>query len=195
MTSKNFCDYTIQKRSPYVFVCSHPTYHDVRARELLTPTSPEGRLFTNILQERGITRDMCSILCVSRYRPAKGLFMAHPSQQLSQEIECLREKIATLKPKCVVTLGDYASWALLPFDWPTKRGKGHIKFAEGSFNMRGFVFESEYVDAPVVASVSIEDIQNAWVPWRVLLSLDVQRAKDITRKGFQRPERNVEILV
>lgn len=58
---------------------------------------------------------------------------------------------------------------------------------------RGYVFDSEV--GPVVATVDPADINKVWVPWRMLLSLDIQRAKDIAKDGLTRPERNVEVLL
>jgi hypothetical protein len=61
------------------------------------------------------------------------------------------------------------------------------------FNLRGFVFQGSFGGVCVV-SVNPEDVVSMWVPWRMLLSCDIQRAKDIEEKGFERPERKVEIV-
>ena len=58
--------------------------------------------------------------------------------------------------------------------------------------MRGYVFDDKI---PILLTIHPEEVQKEWLPWRVLLSLDLQRAKNIVKKGFERPVRNVEILI
>lgn len=186
--------YTLNPNSEYVFVCEGPSYQDLKSKQLLTPWSPAGKVFKAALAERGIIAQKCSVLAVSRARPFGGAFHAHNNNTLSAEIAELRKTLGKLNPKVVVAMGDYAAWALLPNDWPTKRNTGRIKDAEGMLDMRGFVFTSQYTPAPVVATVDPELIHKMWVPWRVLFSLDLQRAKNITKEGFTRPKREVEIL-
>lgn len=63
----------------------------------------------------------------------------------------------------------------------------------GVMNVRGYVFDTDA--GLVLATVDPEEVHKNWTPWRVLLSMDLQRAKDIHKNGFERPKRNVEVLV
>lgn len=191
---KYFCPYTLTKSPDFVFICEGPSHADLRNKTLLTHWSPEGKVFKEALAERGIIQSKVSLLAVSRYRAPGGSFHAHPRQRLSDEISVLRDTLKSLSPRVVVAMGDYAAWALAPDEWPTKKDSGRIEDATGVMDMRGFVFDSPFTDAPVVVTVEPGMVQKSWVPWRVLFSLDLKRAKEIVREGFERPVREVVIL-
>lgn len=91
------------------------------------------------------------------------------------------DQLVDLQPSVVVTLGDSALKLLVP-DAP-----------KNTMNVRGYVFDTPY-GFPVLASVDPEMVSKNWTPWRVLLSMDFQRAKDMRKKGWQRPERRVVVV-
>ena len=92
-----------------------------------------------------------------------------------------KSKLAELKPSVTVALGDSAL-RLLVDDKPPN-----------VLQSRGYLFETEL--GVVLATVDPANVHKNWTPWRVLLSMDLQRAKDINKNGFQRPVRNVEVLL
>lgn len=81
-------------------------------------------------------------------------------------------------PTVIVALGNKAL-KLFAGDWDVR-------------SVRGYVFDNAL--GPVLATCDPEDVHKEWTPWRVLLSLDLQKAKNIHKHGFKRPIRDVEIV-
>jgi hypothetical protein len=90
-------------------------------------------------------------------------------------------QVAALNPSVVVALGDSALRLLL--DEP----------APPVTQCRGYVWETSL--GPVLAAIDPAVVHKTWTPWRMLLSLDLLRAKKIQRSGLTRPVRNVEVLM
>lgn len=106
--------------------------------------------------------------------------------------------LSRLKPSIIVALGNEAAWSLVD-DWPDTRGaeglehRGNIFGATDIENRRGYVFDSRF-DCPVIVTVHPANIARTWVPWRVLLSYDLQRTKELHDEHLCRPERKVELV-
>lgn len=156
-----------------------------------------GRLLDDCLAEAGILRADINILNTVREKPPGNVFAAHPRALIEAEIAHLHATLRTLLPKVIVALGNEACHALVP-EWPDGRSgrdlvhRGDIKGAQDIEARRGYVFDSPF--APVVATVHPAFVARTWTPWRVLLSYDLQRAKEVERNGLVRPTRNVEIV-
>lgn len=94
--------------------------------------------------------------------------------------------------KVVVAFGNEALKLFVEDAWDVKQ-------------TRGYVFESGGYKTPIVPTIDPTFINKAWVPWRMLLSLDLGRSKEICkmvdthqigRQGFNqcRPLREVIVL-
>lgn len=82
---------------------------------------------------------------------------------------------------CILALGDDAAAALIP-SW-----QGTVQ------ERRGYIFETAG-GIKVVPSVHPEFAAKSWVPWRMLLSYDVERAKEENKSAaLNRPAREVYV--
>ena len=166
---------------------------DVRAGRLLS--GRDGRLFDDCLAEAGLTRAKVNVLAVTRHRAA--VFAAHPRAELEAELSELHRTLRRLKPSVIITLGAEASHAVIP-EWPDARRDGRlthvgdVKRATDIESRRGYVFDTPF--GATVTTVHPWQVGKTWVPWRMLLSYDLQRAAEISRDGLIRPTRDVEII-
>jgi len=160
---------------------------------------PAGKILDDCLSEAGLRRESLNILNVSRIRPKANLFHLHNRGILEQEIIYLRATLRRLKPSVIIALGNEAAWTLVG-DWPDTRvprvgleHRGNVFGACDIENRRGYVFDSEF-DCPVIVSVHPAAVARTWVPWRVLLSYDLQRTKELHDEHLRRPSRQVELV-
>jgi len=86
-----------------------------------------------------------------------------------------------VKPSVIVALGDDVAKALLP------------EYDLKAVDCRGYVFDSPF-DCPVIVTVHPATVARTWVPWRVLLSFDLQRTKELHSEHLCRPSRQVELV-
>jgi len=158
-----------------------------------------GEILDSCLSEAGLRRESLNILNVSRERPKGNLFHLHRRDELEEEIARLKLTLHRLKPSVIVTLGNEAAHALVE-GWPDTRvpgvgleNRGNIFGATDIENRRGYVFDSEF-DCPVIVTVHPAAVARQWVPWRMLLSFDLQRTKELHDAGLRRPQRQVELV-
>jgi len=71
-----------------------------------------GRLLDNYLQRAGIPRESCMIGNVCAYRPDNNDFSTLPSELVVRGIAALKEKIRSVRPNIVITLGNEPLFAL-----------------------------------------------------------------------------------
>ena len=200
MTNWGRCDYYIPPKfnGGMVFCGRDPGEQEVRHGTPLYPEAPAGRILAECCVEAGISREDVAILNVSRNRPPGNKFEAHSRESLDAEIRHLHATLDRLKPRVIVTLGNEAAHAIIE-GWPDGRDRdgflthrGNIKSASDIEQRRGFVFDTRW--GPTVATVHPASVARDWTPWRVLLSYDIQRAKEILRDGLVRPTRIVEVV-
>jgi len=157
-----------------------------------------GKIFDDCLSEAGLPRSRLNILNVSRIRPQANLFHLHRRDELEAEIAHLRLTLHRLKPSVIVALGNEAAWTITP-EWPDTRGRSGLEHRGNIFgacdieNRRGYVFDSEF-DCPVIVTIHPAAVARTWVPWRVLLSFDFQRAKELHDGHLRRPHRQIELV-
>lgn len=168
-----------------------PSSQDLLKRKLFWEFSPAGSVLKNALAERGLRREKLNLLVVN---PTKDY------EKTDENIEKLRIELQRLRPSVVVAFGNEASWTLCPTDWPTGKSSGRFSYGGGWRNatgieeLRGFIFDSPFLDCPVLPTMHPLDVVKSWTPWRVLLSLDLQRAKTLAKDGFERPLRKVMVI-
>ncbi len=97
------------------------------------------------------------------------------------EASQLKKLSSMARPKIIVALGDDVARALLP-DYDLK-----------AVDCRGYVFDSEF-SCPVLVTIHPATVARTWVPWRVLLSFDLQRTKELHDEHLRRPQRQVELV-
>lgn len=88
------------------------------------------------------------------------------------------------RPHAVLALGNPAAATCIPtFD-----------ARDGVHRLRGYIFEG-VGGVKVIPSVDPETAAASWVPWRVLLSYDLQRAKEeASHAALVRPDRRVHVV-
>lgn len=188
-----------------VVISRNPGYHEDQTGRPLAGEA--GRIFDDALSEAALRREDLTILHLLQTRPPGGVFAAAPRHLLEADLRQLHLTLRRLKPKVIITLGDEAAHAVVP-DWPDARSgsdlihRGTIKTAREIENRRGYVFDSSF--GPVVATVAPQSLTLDakrkgwkaldWAPWRMLLSHDLRKAKEIARHGLIRPTREVTIV-
>ena len=158
-----------------------------------------GRILDDCFSEASIKRSSVNILNVSRIRPPGNVFEAHNRESLASEIAETRRLLERLRPRLIIALGNEASWVTVP-DWPDARSEGRLTHvgnifgATGIEERRGYIFDSSF-DCPVLVTIHPAAVSRVWKPWRVLLSYDLQKAKEVfDAKHLRRPVREVEII-
>lgn len=151
-----------------------------------------GSLLDNALKEAGIQRSqLLAVTNVVMRRPPNNDFNRHRSWALDEGRSELRDLIERLDPNCVVALGNEAAYALIP-DWPTK-GRD-IFGAKGATDRRGYIYEGRY-GGKVIATVHPSFCLRSWVPFRMLLTEDLKKAKkEAEFAEFDWPEREIEVV-
>lgn len=97
-----------------------------------------------------------------------------------------RFTIMKQSPNIVVAMGDDAARACIP-SWNLSATKARGYLFHGHETSRG--------PAKVLVTVHPEQARKSWVPFRVLLNYDFQKAKDESRSPvLDRPERNVSVV-
>lgn len=179
-----------------VIIGPAPDAHDLRVG--LPFGGRVGRILLDAMAEAGLRREDVTLLTLSSVRPPRDEFRALDASRLKADIARTHETLRHLRPKVTVALGAYVAHALIP-DWPDARSRedglvhrGAIFGATDIENRRGYVFDSPF--GPVVATVDPAFVDASWSPWRVLLSLDLQRAVKVASDGLIRPTRDVEII-
>jgi uracil-DNA glycosylase family 4 len=182
--------------SEIVIIGPAPDAHDLRAG--IPFGGRVGRILLDAMAEAGLRREDVTLLTLSSVRPPRDEFRALDATRLKADIARTHETLRRLRPKVTVALGPYVAHALVP-EWPDARSRdeglvhrGNIFGATEIENRRGYVFDSPF--GPVVATVDPAFVDTSWSPWRVLLSLDLQRATKVASDGIVRPTRDVQII-
>lgn len=153
---------------------------------------PAGKVLWDAASEAGLRRQDCNVMNVVGVRPPGDNFHAHRRDDVERGVAELQAMISRLQPNVVVALGNEAAHALIP-DWPSKNASG-IFGATDIQNRRGYVFEG-FHGGKVIPTIHPAAVARDWVPWRMLLSYDLQRAKEeASSAGLERPVRNVEVV-
>ena len=166
------------------------------ARDSEDLTGRHRRLLDDCLKEATLTDDQVTILTLC-HTPTYGFFGKNRGT-IEGDIAELKGKLFRLKPKVMVALGNEVSHVLTS-GWPDKRSgsklvhSGNIFGARDIENRRGYAFDSP-LGPPVIVTVRPSDASVSWVPWRMLLSFDLQRAKELHDEHLCRPRREIEIV-
>ncbi len=157
---------------------------------------PAGQLLNDCLDEAGLQRDNLNIINVCATQPPNNLFFLHTDADIYDGLDYLDVMLSDLSPSCVVALGNEACWATIP-EWPSsKAAHGGIRTASGIEDRRGYFWEGK-LGHKVISTVHPSFALRSWVPWRMLLALDLQRAREHEKVplGVLRPTREVEVVV
>ena len=151
-----------------------------------------GSILDECLASAGIKRSDINITNVVQYRPYGDEFKQHSQQNITQGLADLRKLIKKTDPGIIVTLGNEASYSVIP-DWPSRNDTIHG--AKSIFDMRGYLFESKQ-NGKVIPSVHPAAVDRVWVPWRQLLEHDLKRAKEQLSYGtdWHRPIRRIHYI-
>lgn len=150
-----------------------------------------GGILDDALSEAGLLRSELAITNVVNKQPPGNVFEAHRQADIKRGLSQLRETVARVDPNLIVALGNVASWALVE-DWPGDT----IRDAKLIQDRRGYLWTSrqEFGSRKVLTTVHPAFCDRAWVPWRALLTLDLERAKEeADGPGLERPTRSVTV--
>ena len=165
---------------------------------------PAGDILDQCLAEAGIRREDVNITNVVNARPRGNNFRAHSRTDLYRGLEELSALVERLEPNVICALGNEATFACA-FDWPTRNGD--ILGSYGIQDRRGYIYEGK-LGSKVVATIHPASILHGqskadekghgtfgWVPWRILLRMDIERAKEESHEpDIKRPVRDVTIV-
>ena len=156
---------------------------------------PAGELLNNCLDEAGLRRDQLNIINLVAVQPPNNLFHLHKQSDIDAGLYYLDDMLTDLSPSCVVAMGNEACWATIP-DWPSSKGAaGGIRTSSGIEDRRGYFWEGK-LGHKVISTVHPAAALRSWVPWRMLLALDFQRAREHELIPLEelRPTREVEVV-
>jgi len=174
------------KQGQILLVGRDPGQHEVGLGEPFV--GKDGQILDECLIAAGIRRADVNITNIVQYRPYGNEFSAHSSVHVSAGYTALRKLIGELNPSVIVTMGNEASYSLIP-DWPTRNGT--VFGAKDIFDMRGYLFKG-YNGHKIIPTVHPGAVNRVWVPWRQLLETDLKRAKEQHESsGWKRPVRRV----
>ena len=160
---------------------------------------PAGQLLDRCLGLAGLQRGKdVSITNVVNSQPAANVFARHSRAAVHAGIDELLSLIERARPEVVVCLGNEAAAALIP-DWPSKDGS--LYGAYGIQERRGYW---EHVDVrghmvAVLPTLHPSGIlrsggRGTGAIDEMLLTYDLERAKEQIGKPFKRPDRDVTVV-
>jgi uracil-DNA glycosylase family 4 len=160
-----------------------PGWHETKAGRPFVDHAPAGSILKAALGEAGLRRTDVNLLNVVNVKPGGNRFEAHKAFDVQQGLLDLHQRLEELQPSIIVALGNEASLACLGFS---------VYGTFGIEERRGYVFDGPF--GPVLAAIHPAAIARTWTPWRMLLSYDLQRAKEIHDGHLRRPQRQVEVI-
>lgn len=120
--------------------------------------------------EAGIQRGDCFIHNVVAEQPPGNDWARHKPGAIEAGTEALQALIAEHQPKLIVTLGNEAFRACMGED-PRERGS-----LPGIQDARGYLWDSP-LGVRVLSAIHPAAAEREWVPWMVLLGVDLRKAK------------------
>ena len=122
-------------------------------------------------------------------KPRNNLFELHDPEDVEWGKQRLRQLIEKFQPKLLVSFGNEATQFLLGDQWPLNR-KGR---AEGIQAIRGYMWDSWA--GRVLPTIHPAAVLRDWVPWRVLLDMDLKKANRELKLGCPNfPIRRIEVI-
>lgn len=174
---------------------------------------PAGELLESCLGTAGLRRKDVNTTNVVNRQPPGNQWLRHRPQDVERGLDELAELVTDLNPDLIVALGNEASFALvgespLEVSWPGDADRRPFT-ATGIMDRRGFFHETGRIlgnrrlDSvlPVLTTIhpasllhggGVHGINN--VIGKVLLTRDLERAKNAATEGFRRPDRRVRIV-
>lgn len=153
-----------------------------------------GQVFDDCLTEAGIRRRDINITNLADVQPKGNAFAAHKRADVERGIRNLHDLIDELEPNLVVALGNEASAALVPEMRTREDVVDAVYNAKGIEERRGYIWRGVH-GVKVLTTIHPAAAARQWVPWRVLLGFDFQRAKENANdKRIRRPQREVEVV-
>lgn len=133
--------------------------------------------------------DWCYIDNLVPVQPLANQFELHEPEDLQWGEDRLRELLERFQPKLIVSMGNEVTKFLLGEQWPlNKRGQ-----AEGIQNIRGYMWDTPF--GRVLPTIHPAALLRDWVPWRVLLDMDMKKAKRELELGCPDfPIRQVKVI-
>lgn len=110
-----------------------------------------GQRLNESLAKAGLRRQDCNFTNRVRYKPWQNNFQMHKESHITEGKVDLYKLILKFRPALVVTLGNEATYDLVP-EYRAKAGS-HIRKAKGIMNYRGFFFYNEELKVWVMPSL------------------------------------------
>ena len=166
-------------------------------RDPTDTTGAGGDLLDRCLGQAGLQRGKdVSITCLTTHTPPGNVFARHAPTDISRGISALHDTIERERPNVVVCLGNEAAHACIS-DWPSTNGA--VSGAYGIQERRGYWEQWSDGGPAIVATLRPADLvrsggRGTGAIDEMLLTYDLERAKEVALKGLQRPVREVRIV-
>jgi uracil-DNA glycosylase family 4 len=160
-----------------------PGWHETKQGRPFVEQAPAGSILAAAMTEAGLRRSDVNIFNVVNVKPGGNRFEAHRRFDVEQGLLDLHQNLEQLQPSIIIALGNEACLACLGLS---------VHGTFGIEDRRGYIFDGPF--GPVLASIHPAAIARTWTPWRMLLSYDLQRAKEVHDGYLRRPQREVEVV-
>lgn len=151
--------------SEYVVIGEAPGENEVKQNTPFIGTA--GKHLWTIMNNNGFSRDEFLIINTVNCRPVKGNRNGKPTfNQIERCSDWLRKYIRVMKPKAMITLGNYAMSAV-------------INEVSGIMSLNGKVVESKKYDTSIVLSVHPSVCIYSGAQGQEMLDFSVKRLKEI----------------
>jgi DNA polymerase len=150
-----------------------------------------GKVLADALGDAGLDRDELNLTNVVPIQPPNNVFAAHKVSDITLGRSLLDKTIKDLAPKLIITCGNEASYACIP-KWPSRHGT--IATATGIEDRRGYIFEGRH-GHKVLPIIHPAATLRSWVPWRILTTVDLTKAKKEAQYAeIRRPTRKCTVV-
>lgn len=151
---------------------------------------PSGQLLDEMLMIAGINRSECYVANVLKYRPPNNEFWRWKEMGLDLEmcIKELREELSTVKPNCILALGNEALRALTGHSGIKQYRGSILTTSDGKFKVVPSIHPANFLDR------TDRDVQTFKYSAKTYVQLDFNRAVEESRDArLVLPQRTLEI--
>jgi len=138
-----------------------------------------GRLLDEVLGEVGLGRDDCYITNVVQVRPPDNNFNKLPASVVAAGVTRLTQEIIASESNIIIALGEHSLRAI------TGIGEDE-KITDWRGSILPVIINGE--ERKVIPTIHPAYVLRNWVPWRVVLRLDLARAKEESKtREYEKP--------
>lgn len=170
--------------------CCGRDFGETEARTGLPFQGAAGHVLDKALMQAGLRREDAFVTNVVSARPKANVWEAHAPDLVALHNAALQDRLAHYKPALVLALGNEALRACV-----TGSPEGDLPGIEEA---RGYLWERVWSDGSatrVLGTIHPAAALRQWVPWRVLIDIDVKKTAAELRAGCPPfPTREVRVV-